>query len=114
MDLLAELLNAGVHARLAPDLAKKIAGEVQDMATEYRKKVDPTRPLRTRATLLQKIKEAVARSAQMELGRVKRRWLSEGFTEAEIHTVIPDRPRAQAKTTKPESTGKDDTNKKDK
>jgi hypothetical protein len=31
----------------------------------------------------------------MELARLKRRYLAEGFTEADIHKVIPDRPRAK-------------------
>jgi hypothetical protein len=31
----------------------------------------------------------------MELARLKRRYLAEGFTEAEIHKVIPDRPRSK-------------------
>jgi hypothetical protein len=32
----------------------------------------------------------------MELSRLKRRYLAEGFTEAAIHQVIPDRPRKTA------------------
>jgi hypothetical protein len=31
----------------------------------------------------------------MELSRLKRRYLAEGFTEADIHQVVPDRPRSK-------------------
>jgi hypothetical protein len=41
------------------------------------------------------MKGVLARAIQMELSRLKRRYLAEGFTEAEIHQVIPDRPRAK-------------------
>jgi hypothetical protein len=34
---------------------------------------------------------AVARHAHIALSRLKTRWKADGKTEAEIHTVIPDR-----------------------
>jgi hypothetical protein len=46
---------------------------------------------------------AVAHSGQIALAHLKRLYRTEGFSEAEIHTVIPDRPRkkAAAKITAP-------------
>jgi hypothetical protein len=92
MDLFAELLEAGVHPRLDATLAKEIADETRAMAADYRTKVDAVRGPRAKAALLEKVKIAVARSGQIELASLKRRWLAERFSEAEIHTVIPDRP----------------------
>ena len=44
-----------------------------------------------RVTLLQREKTALGRAAQMELAHLKRLYKSEGFSEADIHSVIPDR-----------------------
>jgi len=44
---------------------------------------------------------AVAHSGQIALSHLKRLYRTEGFSEAEIHTVIPDRPRKRTVATKP-------------
>jgi hypothetical protein len=97
MDLFAELLEAGVHPRLDAMLAKEIAEETRKVAADYRTKVDAATGPRAKVKLLEKVKTAVARGGQLELRNLKRRWGAEGFTEAEIHTVIPDRPTSKAK-----------------
>ena len=42
--------------------------------------------------MLQQVRRAVVVSAQAALSNLKRRYKLAGFTEADIHTVIPDRP----------------------
>jgi hypothetical protein len=95
MDLLADLLEAGLHPKLDAGWTKATAEEVRKRAAAYRAKVDALRPVRAKAALLGKTTTVLARSVQMELARLKRRYLAEGLTEAEIHKVIPDRPRAK-------------------
>lgn len=95
MDLLADLLEAGLHSKLDTGWTKTTVAEVRKRAATYRAKMDALRPKRAKAVLLRKTEVVLARAAQMELSRLKRRFLSEGFSEADIHQVIPDRPRAK-------------------
>lgn len=103
MDLLAELLDAGVHPRLdrtvAGDRAKAVRAEAALLRTAH----DASRGPRLRMRLLDRVRTALGRAAQMELVHLKRRFRAEGFSEAEIHGVIPDRPRpvAEVETTPP-------------
>jgi hypothetical protein len=46
---------------------------------------------------------ALAQSSQMALSQLKRLYRAEGFSEAEIHTVIPDRPRKKPSSATPPS-----------
>jgi hypothetical protein len=73
-----------------------VALEVRARAATYRAKLSPVIAARTKSKVLEKAGTALARATQMELARLKRRYLSEGFTEAEVHSVIPDRPRPKA------------------
>lgn len=50
--------------------------------------------------MLSHVRTALAKVVQAELANLKRLYKAEGFTEAEIHGVIPDRP---SKTKKPEA-----------
>jgi hypothetical protein len=93
MELLAELLELGVHPRLDKELAQHAATAIRAKALEYRKLIDEVRMPKARVTLLEKVWFAIARAAQAELVKLKRRYKSEGMSEAEIHTIIPDRPR---------------------
>lgn len=95
MELLATLLEAGIHPKVDKAWSDALALEVRARATTYRQKLAPVLAARTKAKLLEKAKGILARAVQMELARLKRRFLSEGFSEADIHTVIPDRPRAK-------------------
>jgi hypothetical protein len=96
MILLAELLEVGVHPKLDPDLAQAAAGKVRAKAAEYTAALQAAHGPRSRIKLLEKICGAVVRTAQMELVKLKRRYLAEGFSEAEVHEVIPDRPASKA------------------
>ena len=51
--------------------------------------------------LLDRVLLAVTRSAAIELGQLKRLLKANGFTEADAHTIIPDRSSAPAKKEAP-------------
>lgn len=101
MELLAELLEANLHPKIDPQVAAKYAAEVRAEAARLQKVVEPARAGRARVELLGRVKTALARSAHMELAAVKRLYKAEGFTEAEIHSVIPDRGRSTPKPDQP-------------
>ena len=95
MDLLAELLASGIHPRLPPGLAATLAAEVAASSVTLRAHVDTARPLRARAALASRMRTAVGRATQIALVGLKRSWKADGKSEAEIHAVIPDRPKAK-------------------
>jgi hypothetical protein len=95
MDLLAEVLTANLHPKIDPAWSSALAAEVRSRAATYRSILDAARPARAKVNLLKRMKGIVARSVQMELSRLKRRYLAEGFREPEIHEVIPDRTRSK-------------------
>jgi hypothetical protein len=95
MDLLAEILTASLHPKVDPAWSAALATGVKSRAATYRSLLDAARPVRAKVNLLKKMKTVVARSVQMELSRLKRRYLAEGFREPEIHQVIPNRTRSK-------------------
>lgn len=105
MDLLAELLEAGVHPRLDRAVAGERAKAVRGESALLRAAHDASRGPRLRLRLLDRVRTALGRSAQMELAHTKRRFRAEGYSEAEIHDVIPDRPRPTAAPVAPPSPG---------
>jgi hypothetical protein len=108
MDLLAVLLVSGAHPRLPTTTATALAKEVQDSATLLRRAVDAARTPLARLEQLRLVQRAMARNAQSELQNLKRQYKAENMTEADIHTVIPDRPRpgpAASQTTASQTAG---------
>jgi cell division septation protein DedD len=101
MDLLAELLDACLHPKLDPVWCKAMATDVRARAATYRDKYNPLKAARTKAKLLGKARNTLARAVQMDLARLKRLYRAEGFSEAEIHQVIPHHPRPTSKEAKP-------------
>ncbi len=91
MDLLMFLLKAGVHPKLSPEAAETAVQELAPATEALRAAVNAARGPRTKVLLFERIKMAVARSAAIELANFKRLLKSHGFSEAEIHSVIPDR-----------------------
>ena len=83
---------AGIISKLSEDESKAFAVRVRELAQPLRQAVDAAATPRARVALLRREKMALARAAQMELAHVKRLYKTEGFSEADIHTVIPDRP----------------------
>jgi hypothetical protein len=103
MDLLAELLDASLHPRLPAIQAKAHAKEVRANAKVLRAAVDLARPARARVELLDRVRRAIATSAQVELSSLKRLYKVERFSESDIHAVIPDRPPTPKRTAPPPS-----------
>jgi hypothetical protein len=95
MELLAELFEAKLHPKLPADKATAYGTSIRQSATRLEEKVDAARRLRARLDMLERMQTAIARSGAVALGRLKKKWLSDGHTEAEIHTVIPDRPSSK-------------------
>jgi len=93
MDLLAELLLANLHPKLPADRAAAFAAEIAASSTALRALSDTARPLTTRLALVSKMKTAVARSLVASIAGLKRQWKADGMSEADIHAIIPDRPR---------------------
>lgn len=93
MELLAQLLEMKVLARLPADQVASMGKRLRDMAAAYRKVLEPVAAPRARLQMIERASTALAHSSQIALAQLKRLYRAEGFTEAEIHTVIPDRPR---------------------
>jgi hypothetical protein len=93
MELLAELLESGIHPRLPAENARAFAAELRASGAALREKDDAARPFAARIALADKMEIAIARTAHASLVALKRIWKAEGHTDPEIHEVIPDRPR---------------------
>jgi hypothetical protein len=98
MALLAELLQAGIHPRLPRDKAQAHAATILDAAAALRSAYDSARLPLIKVKQLEQVRRALATGAQVQLAGLKRRYKVERFSEAEIHSVIPDRPAAAKKT----------------
>lgn len=92
MDLLAELLERGLHPRIPAAQAADMAARVRATSAALRAALDAARVPLARAEHLGRMKVAVGRVLHTQLSRLKRAWKAEGYSEAEIHDVIPDRP----------------------
>jgi len=92
MELLAELLEANLHPRLDPAKAKTFADEIRKSAADYMAAVQAAAGPRAQLEMYGRMRTAVARNAQMSLSNLKRHYKISGFSEAEVHKVIPDRP----------------------
>jgi hypothetical protein len=101
MDLLVELLRAGVHPKLSAEVASACIATITAESAALRLAVDNARPARAKLQLLDRVLAAVTRSAAIELGNFKRMLKANGFTEADAHTMIPDRSSAPARKEAP-------------
>lgn len=97
MELLAELLERGVHPLLTKDQVDAAAAKVRGSAQTLKAALDAARVPVARVNLLERARTALGRTAQFRLVSLKRSLKNAGFSEAEIHTVIPDRPVVSAK-----------------
>ena len=101
MDLLVELINANVHPRLSLPVAQACTAAISAESALLRAAVESARPARAKLQLFDRVLTAVARSAAIEIGHFKRLLKANGFTEAEVHAIIPDRSAAPAKKAAP-------------
>lgn len=97
MDVLSQLLTSGIHPKLAPEKAAECAARVTAAANALRTKVDAARKPAARLGVLERMSTSVARVGQMQLANLKRALKISGFTEAQIHEIIPDRPASHGK-----------------
>jgi hypothetical protein len=97
MDLLIFLLQAGVHPKLSKATAETAVSELVPATAALRDVVNAARGPRTKVLLFERIFAAVARSAAIELANYKRLLKGHGFSEADIHAVIPDRGSSSPK-----------------
>jgi hypothetical protein len=93
MDVLVQLLGSGIHPKLSLDKAQAAAAEVKAAAVALRSTVEATRFPLARLNVLDRVRVAVAKSAQIELSHLKRLYKAASLSETEIHNVIPDRGR---------------------
>lgn len=98
MELLADLLESGVLARLDPAQAKSYAQELRDEAAELEKSLDAIRKPRIRLAMYSRMRTAAGKNVHSALARYKRLLRAHDVSEADIHTVIPDRPTAAKKS----------------
>ena len=97
MDVLAQLLTAGLHPKLPADKATECATRITTSANALRAKVEAARMPAAKLGVFDRMFTSVARVGQMQLANYKRALKIAGFTEARIHEIIPDRPASQAK-----------------
>ncbi len=97
MDLLVELLSANVHPKLSAEVTKASLATISAESVILRAAAEGARPARTKLQLVERVLLAVTRSAAIELAQLKRLLKANGFTEADAHTIIPDRSAAPAK-----------------
>jgi hypothetical protein len=98
MELLAILLESGTHPKVSADSVTQFAKELRDSALAFQSAIDALSAPAARVRQLAQVQRALATTAQAELAALKRRYKAENFSEADIHTVIPDRPPVAAKS----------------
>jgi hypothetical protein len=99
MELLAQLLEMNIITRLSQEEAKSMAARLREVTASYRQVLAPLAAPRARLQMFERAVTALAHSAQIALAHLKRLYRAEGFSEAEIHTVIPDHPRKKPSAT---------------
>lgn len=107
MLLLAELLESGIHPRIEAKQAKSYAKQLREAAAELDKSVQSIWQPRIRLAMYSRMRTAAARNTQVALSRFKRLLRAQDVSEAEIHTVIPDRPAPVKKADPPKDPPKD-------
>lgn len=95
MRLLVGVLRRYAHPRLDRAVATEAADAIERAAAKLGAAVDAARAPRTLLQLLERTRTALARTTAIELADFKRFLKASGMSEAEVHTVIPDRPRSR-------------------
>ncbi len=103
MALLADLIDTVPAPRLDASVRKGASGKIREAAAAFRQAITQAIGPRQRTALLERTRVAFARVLQAELVHLKRLYKAEGFSEADIHSVIPDRPTLRAKKSVPQS-----------
>lgn len=104
MELLASLLESEILTKLPSATAASLAKEVRGSAETLRTALDAARAARMSKALFEQMRLTLSRSGLIELAGLKRLYKAHGFTEAQIHRVIPHRPSPPKKTGAPAAT----------
>lgn len=99
MDILVKLLQSGIHPKLNQSTADSCAVEIATEATALNTAIANGRPTSATVKVLGRVRTALGKVVHAELASLKRLYKAEGFSETEIHTVIPDRPTKSSKKT---------------
>ncbi len=99
MELLAKLYDRKLHPKLTKEQNEGYAQRVREAAAALKVDVDAAAGPAANIALLERVRSALGRVVQFELANLKRMFKVDGMSEAEIHTIIPDRP-ASKKTKK--------------
>jgi len=97
MEILVKLLQAGIHPKLSKGTAEACAVEIAVEGKALRDVVDAGRKTGAQVKVLGRVRTALGKVVHSELSSLKRLYKAEGFSEAEIHAVIPDRPTKAGK-----------------
>jgi hypothetical protein len=93
MNLIAGLLDRGVVTKLAGDDARAFAARIRGVTAPLRRAIDALALPQTRVEQIKREQAALADVAHLELVHLKRLYFTEGFSEADIHQVIPSHQR---------------------
>jgi hypothetical protein len=105
MEVLMQLVAAGIHPKLSKVTADRIVKELEVEKNDLEAKLEALRKPAAKLRILERVEMSLARVLHAELTKLKKAYKAEGFTEADIHQVIPDRPTKAAKA---EESGKTD------
>ena len=93
MELFATLLESGIETRVPGDKLAGWATQVRGGADKIQETLSVALPLRTKLKVFNGVEKALARAGQKQLVQLKRQLIVDGMSEADIHTIIPNRPR---------------------
>lgn len=95
MELLAKLYDRKMHPKLTEAQCQGYAQRIREAAVALQNDIDAVAGPAANVALLERVRTALGRVAQFELANLKRMFKIDGMSEAEIHTIIPDRPVAK-------------------
>jgi hypothetical protein len=98
MELLAQLFEKNLHPKLTQEHINEAGAKLRESAKAYSDALQAARIPVAQVELLERTRTRLARSAQTALSNFKRRLKIAGFTEAQIHAIIPNHPRAAKKS----------------
>ncbi|PIV98444.1 MAG: hypothetical protein COW42_14640 [Deltaproteobacteria bacterium CG17_big_fil_post_rev_8_21_14_2_50_63_7] len=99
MALFAKLLRKLGHKRIAKAETDAAADKIDTAAKSFGEAVAAAEQPMAELSLVERTLTALAKVVRMELVSLKQGWKAAGFSEAEIHRVIPDSPDAGSAST---------------
>jgi hypothetical protein len=103
MRLLAKLLERKVHPAIPEARLPDMIRSIRESADQLQAAVVAAQGPEIQLQMLEKMHTVLARSGQIQLTRLKKYWKALGLSEADVHQIIPDRPRPRTRKAKEES-----------